>query len=227
MRRSLVPVLALVVACRTPAGRLATAPDTTDNAAAAAADGEMNNMGMAADPHMSMTPTWPLQPGDSARARAIVAAVRASLAKYRGREGRRGGRVQGIPAECETSEGLPLHELAERGGDAYQLRPRDAHISPLYRRLHGRHDPGGRPVHRISPDLARRAQPARAALWASRTGTEHVTLVPAAPRRAGSPGAIPPVGGPSSVPWGPSRPRPPVTVLVAGSSRGSSGGWCT
>jgi len=80
-------LVATVAACRPPAGRSAAVPDSTDPAtaaAAAAADGEMNNMpGMGADPHMSMTPTWPLQPGDSARARVIVAQVRASLAKYR------------------------------------------------------------------------------------------------------------------------------------------------
>ena len=77
--------VALLAACRTPAGRSgATVTDSTDTAAAAAADGEMGNMaGMHDDPHMSMTPTWTLQPGDSARAQALVAQVRAKLAKYR------------------------------------------------------------------------------------------------------------------------------------------------
>lgn len=77
-------VLIAAVACRTPANRSAAVPDTTDTRAAAAADGEMANMaGMNADPHMTMTPTWPLAAGDSARAQAIVEQVRSSLAKYR------------------------------------------------------------------------------------------------------------------------------------------------
>src|SRR4029077_11876716 len=58
--------------------------DSTDVAAAATADREMAGMGgMEADPHMSMTPTWPLASGDSARAQALVAQVRSSLAKYK------------------------------------------------------------------------------------------------------------------------------------------------
>jgi hypothetical protein len=84
MRRTLlVALVALVPACRTPAGR-SIASDSTDTAAAAAADREMGGMGgMGADPHMSMTPTWPLAAGDSARARALVNQVRSSLAKYK------------------------------------------------------------------------------------------------------------------------------------------------
>lgn len=75
--------LAVFTACRAPAGR-SVASDTTDLAAAAAADREMGGMaGMSDDPHMRMTPTWPLRPGDSARARALVDTVRASLVKYR------------------------------------------------------------------------------------------------------------------------------------------------
>jgi len=75
--------LAIIAGCRTPAGRT-PASDSTDTAAAAAADREMGGMGgMEADPHMSMTPTWPLAAGDSARARALVEQVRSSLARYR------------------------------------------------------------------------------------------------------------------------------------------------
>ncbi|HWZ27053.1 MAG TPA: hypothetical protein VNX15_00730, partial [Gemmatimonadales bacterium] len=70
MRGTLLVALVAFVACRTPAGRT-PASDSTDTAAAAAADREMGGMGgMEADPHMSMTPTWPLAAGDSARARA-------------------------------------------------------------------------------------------------------------------------------------------------------------
>ncbi len=39
--------------------------------------------GMRADPHMAMTPTWPLAAGDSARARALVDQIRAGFAKYK------------------------------------------------------------------------------------------------------------------------------------------------
>ncbi len=39
--------------------------------------------GMRADPHMAMTPTWPLAAGDSARARALVDQIRANFAKYK------------------------------------------------------------------------------------------------------------------------------------------------
>ncbi|HZH39528.1 MAG TPA: hypothetical protein VFD85_00880 [Gemmatimonadales bacterium] len=84
MRRLTAVLLMAAAACRTPASRTAAVPDTTDTATAAAADGEMANMaGMRADPHMSMTPTWPLAAGDSARAQAIVDQVRSSLGKYR------------------------------------------------------------------------------------------------------------------------------------------------
>ena len=83
MSRLLLFAVAVFTACRIPASR-SVASDTTDNQAAAAANREMGAMaGMNADPHMSMTPTWPLQPGDSARARALVDTVRASLGKYR------------------------------------------------------------------------------------------------------------------------------------------------
>jgi len=83
MRRAVVVMgLTVFVACRPSPGRTVAA-DATDLAAAAAADGEMGMMGAMADPHMRMTPTWPLAPGDSARARAIVDTVRRALGKYR------------------------------------------------------------------------------------------------------------------------------------------------
>jgi hypothetical protein len=83
MRRLIAVLVMAVVACRTPASRTAAVPDTTDTTTAAAADGEMANLaGRNADPHLTMTPTWPLAAGDSARAQAIVAQVRSSLAKY-------------------------------------------------------------------------------------------------------------------------------------------------
>lgn len=79
----LVMGLTVFVACRPAPGRTVAA-DSTDTAAAAAADGEMGAMGpMGSDPHMVMTPTWPLAPGDSARARALVDEVRKTLGKYR------------------------------------------------------------------------------------------------------------------------------------------------
>jgi len=80
---ALVMGLTFFVACRPSAGRTVAA-DSTDTAAAAAADGEMGAMGApGSDPHMAMTPTWPLAPGDSARARAVVDSVRKTLGKYR------------------------------------------------------------------------------------------------------------------------------------------------
>jgi hypothetical protein len=58
------------------------AMDTTDRHAAAAAEMAMADR-MGADPHMEMTPKWPLAPGDSARAAEIVTVLRRSLEPYR------------------------------------------------------------------------------------------------------------------------------------------------
>src|SRR5215472_3446054 len=83
MRRLTAFLLMAAVGCHAPAGRTAATPDTTDARTGAAADGEMANMaGMRADPHMSMTPAWPLAAGDSARANALVDLIRANLGKY-------------------------------------------------------------------------------------------------------------------------------------------------
>jgi hypothetical protein len=66
-----------------PACRAQSQPaDSGDDHAAAAADMAMPGP-MNGDPHMEMTPMWPLAPGDSQRAAAVVATIRRSLAKYR------------------------------------------------------------------------------------------------------------------------------------------------
>ena len=84
MRPLTLVMLAAAVACHPPGGHAVATPDTTDATAAGAADREMSSMaGMSTDPHMAMTPTWPLAAGDSARARALVDQVRASFAKYK------------------------------------------------------------------------------------------------------------------------------------------------
>ena len=66
--------LLLVPPCR--------AQDTTSAAVGMAMDRSMAGP-MAANPHMVMSPAWPLAPGDSARAASIVAEVRRTLSRYR------------------------------------------------------------------------------------------------------------------------------------------------
>lgn len=84
MRPLTLVLLMAAVACHPPGGHAVATPDTTDATAAGAADREMSTLaGMSADPHMAMTPTWPLAAGDSARARALVDQIRASFAKYK------------------------------------------------------------------------------------------------------------------------------------------------
>jgi hypothetical protein len=56
--------------------------DTGDRHAAAAADIAMADP-MRREPHMEMTPAWPLAPGDSQRAAEVVAVLRRSLERYR------------------------------------------------------------------------------------------------------------------------------------------------
>lgn len=56
--------------------------DSTDRHAAAAADAEMSGP-MSADPHMVMTPSRPVAPGDAARAADLLARMRSSLVRYR------------------------------------------------------------------------------------------------------------------------------------------------
>jgi len=55
--------------------------DSADAHAADAAEHEMSGT-MMANPHMVMTPARPLQPGDSARALALLDEIRHSLARY-------------------------------------------------------------------------------------------------------------------------------------------------
>lgn len=72
----------LGVACRaqSPAGMPGMRTDT--NAVAQAVEGAMSGA-MKSNPHMEMTPSRPLAPGDSARAAALVVQIRQSLARYR------------------------------------------------------------------------------------------------------------------------------------------------
>lgn len=58
-------------------------PDSADRGIAAAADAEMSEMDMHADPHMFMTSPRPANPADSARAARLVIEIRADLARYK------------------------------------------------------------------------------------------------------------------------------------------------
>ena len=58
------------------------ATDSMEQHATVAAQEAMSGP-MPADPHMTLTPAWPGQAADSARAAALVAAMRAALGKYR------------------------------------------------------------------------------------------------------------------------------------------------
>ena len=84
--RGTLVLMALVAGCAPRAAPQGTAQDPDSSHAAAAAEHAMSGMSMpmgVEDLHMKLTPERRAAAGDSARARALVAQIRSSLAKYR------------------------------------------------------------------------------------------------------------------------------------------------